>query len=243
MTSPDTNLLLDSLSAETRERLFSQCTAVPLPQKTVLYQPEQQPRYGFFLTSGFASVVTRMEEGHSAEVGMIGFEGLVGSLQLLGPGHTSSECFMQSDGAGLRIPFIKLQEAFLESDPIRQRVLEFVQSQAHSAAQISACHRLHGAEERLARWLLMVRDRVKSDTLGLTQEFLAEMLGARRTTVTLVAGALQRGGLIEYSRGRVCILNAENLEAAACSCYPIIRRFESNLYSRPLRDPDALVPA
>jgi CRP-like cAMP-binding protein len=235
MPAEGTNLLLNALSAKSRDRLLSRCAAVSLPLKTALYEPEQQPRYGYFLTSGVASVVAETEEGSSAEVGMIGSEGLVGAFHLLGPGLVSSQCFMQAEGAGLRIPFLDLHKAFRESDEIRERILEFVQSQALSAGQISACHGLHESEERLARWLLMVRDRVPSDVLGLTQEFLAEMLGARRTTVTLVAGALQRSGLIEYSRGRVRIQNRESLEAAACSCYPLIRNLTANLYAHSYR--------
>ena len=236
MPPEDTNLLLNSLSPKSRDRLLSHTTAVPLPLKMALYEPEEQPRYGYFLTSGVASVVATVEEGGSAEVGMIGAEGIVGSMQLLGPAAVPTQCFMQAEGAALRIPFTELRKAFHESEEIRERILEFVQSQALSATQISGCHRLHGAEERLARWLLMARDRIKSDALGLTQEFLGQMLGARRTTVTLVAGALQQSGLIEYSRGRVRVLNHENLEGAACSCYPILRDLTCNLYAHPLRD-------
>lgn len=230
------NLLLNSLSPESRDRLLAHTSPVPLPLKAVLYEAEEQPRYGYFMTSGVASVVATVEEGGSAEVGMIGSEGIVGSVQLLGPAAVPTQCFMQAEGAALRIPFTELRKAYRESDEIRERILEFVQTQALSASQISGCHRLHGAEERLARWLLMVRDRIKSDSLGLTQEFLGQMLGARRTTVTLVAGTLQQSGLIEYSRGRVHVVNAERLEGAACSCYPILRDLARNLYTYPLRN-------
>jgi CRP-like cAMP-binding protein len=240
MEVTDTNLLLSALHPKDRDRLLANATSVNLPMKVVLYRSEKQPRYGFFITSGFASIVTRLEQGHSAEVGMIGPEGLVGALHLLGPGLSPSECFMQSDGTALKISFEHLCEAYLQSTGIRQRILEFVQTQALSASQISACHRLHGAEARLARWLLMVRDRIKSDVLDLTQEFLAEMLGSRRSTVTLVAGALQRKGLIEYSRGRVRILDGKDLEAAACSCYPIIRALTVNPYARSLQNGEAV---
>jgi len=234
MPAEGTNRFLNSLSAKNRDRLVSHCTAVPLPLKTVLYEPEEQPRYGYLLTSGVASVVASVEEGGTAEVAMIGFEGMVGAVHLLGPGAVPTQCFMQAEGGALRIPFADLRKAYRESEEIRERILEFVQVQALSASQISGCHRLHGAEERLARWLLMVRDRIKSDALGLTQEFLGQMLGARRTTVTLVAGALQKSGLIEYTRGRVHILNVENLEKAACSCYPVLRNLTQNLYAHPI---------
>jgi CRP-like cAMP-binding protein len=236
MSTENTNLLLKALSAKSRDRLLSRSTAVSLPLKFALYEPEQQPRYGYFLTSGVASVVAQTAEGSSAEVGMIGAEGVAGAIHLLGPGPVSSQCFMQAEGTALRIPFVDLHIAFRDSHEIRERILEFVQVQALSSSQISACHRLHDAEERLSRWLLMVRDRVNSDILGLTQEFLAEMLGSRRTTVTLVAGVLQSSGLIEYRRGRVRIQDRERLEEAACSCYPLLRDLSVNLYANPLRD-------
>ena len=137
---------------------------------------------------------------------------------------------MQMEGSGLKIAMVDLKEAFDSSEEIRQRILETVQEQALTIGQIAACNRLHEAEERLARWLLMARDRTQSDVLNITQEFLAEMLGARRTTVTMVAGALQRSGFIEYRRGQVRILDRINLEAAACDCYKVIKRLYDGLY-------------
>jgi CRP-like cAMP-binding protein len=163
---------------------------------------------------------------------MIGFEGLVGAFELLGPAPVSTECIMQGAGRAIRLPFAELRNAFEERREIRARILECVQQQALSQSQIAGCHRLHEAEERLARWLLTAQDHTDSDVLILTQEFLAEMLGSRRTTITVVAGGLQRRGLIEYSRGRVKILNREGLESVACACYPIVKALHRNLYSR-----------
>jgi DNA-binding MarR family transcriptional regulator len=124
-----------------------------------------------------------------------------------------------------------------------QRILEMTQEQALSMSQIAACNRLHEAEERLARWLLMAQDRTQSEVLPFTQEFLAEMLGSQRTTVTVIAGALQRSGLIEYTRGHVRILNREELESAACDCYKIIRNLQNNLYKRAERPAELEVPS
>lgn len=230
MFAEPSNLFLSSLSAPARESLLSASTAVSLPLKTGLYAAEETPAFAYFLTSGIASVVTSMADGGTAEVGLIGSEGVVGSLHLLGPAPNFTDCFIQLEATALRIPFSKLQKAFQTSEEIRNRILEFVQTQTLSLAQLAGCHRLHEAEERLARWLLMAQDRVQSDDLHLTQEFLAMMLGARRTTVTVVAGTLQRSGLIEYRRGRVKILNRENLEAAACDCYKVTRQLFTNLY-------------
>jgi CRP-like cAMP-binding protein len=204
---------------------------IPLPLHYSLYEPELTPEYCYFLTSGIASVVTIDADGGTAEVGLIGREGAVGVLHILGPAEVPSTCFIQMAAEGYRLPLSQLRHGFDTSPEIRSRLLEFVQAQALSLGQIAGCHRLHGAEERLARWLLMAQDRADSEILNLTQEFLATMLGARRTTVTIIAGVLQRSGLIEYSRGRVRILNRENLEAAACDCYRITRKLYDKLYT------------
>ena len=232
MTLESRNLFLSSLSPAARDLLFSSTTPVMLPLRSGLYEANQTPAYAYFMTSGIASVVTEMSDGSTAEVGLIGAEGVVGSLHLLGPASVSTSCFIQLDGTALRIPLPKLEKAFQTSEEIRDRMLEFVQTQALSLGQLAGCHRLHEAEQRLARWLLMAQDRVQSDELNFTQEFLAMMLGARRTTVTVVAGALQRKGLIEYRRGRVTILDRKSLEAAACDCYKIIRQLYTNLYKQ-----------
>jgi CRP-like cAMP-binding protein len=188
------------------------------------------PTHAYFPTSGLASVVTSLPDGETAEVSFIGREGVVGAFHLIGPADVPTNCFMQMQGAGLKISLSDLRPAFESSEEIRDRVLEAVQEQALTIGQIAACNRLHEAEERLARWLLMARDRTQSDVLDITQEFLAVMLGARRTTVTMVAGALQRSGLIEYRRGRVKILDSENLEAAACECYKVTKHLYDWLY-------------
>ncbi len=232
MTSNHTNLFLSSLTAESRESLMARSIFVSLPIKTTLYSSGQTPAYAWFLTSGLASVVTSMADGRTAEVGLIGREGVVGSLHLLGPAPVITDCFIQLDGEGLRIPIADLRSAFHSSKEIRERVLEFVQEQTLAVSQLAGCQRLHEAEERLARWLLMAQDRANSESLNFTQEFLAMMLGAQRTTVTMVAGALQRSGLIEYHRGHVKIPNRENLEAAACDCYRVTKNLYANLYKK-----------
>ncbi len=227
-----TNLFLESLSPESRNALLRLCAEVDLPLRKPLYEPGDTPPYAYFMTSGIASVVAMMEDGGMAEVGLIGREGVVGSFQLLGPAKVSTRCFIQLEATALRIRFADLVHIFRTSEEIRDRVLEFVQEQAVSLGQLAGCNRLHGNEERLARWLLMAQDRTHSDTLNFTQEFLAMMLGARRTTVTLIAGVLQRQGLIRYQRGKVKILDRPNLEAAACDCYRIAKELYASLYSR-----------
>jgi CRP-like cAMP-binding protein len=231
--SPRTqNLLLASLNDTNRDLLLRQCVEMPLPLRTSLHQADEVPEFAYFMTSGFASVVATSSDGDTAEVGVIGREGLVGGFHLLGPAKAPTECFIQLDGAGLRISMAHLRQAFRSSPEINARILEFVQSQGLTLGQIAGCHRFHEAEERLARWLLMAQDRAQSDVLHLTQEFLGMMLGARRTTVTMIAGAMQRSGLIEYNRGTVRIPDRAKLVEAACDCYPVVKELYDGLYQR-----------
>ncbi len=226
------NRFLTSLSQGSRERLLVHAVAVSLPAKMLLYEAEQMPLYAYFVTSGVASIVTTLTDGGIVEVGMIGNEGVSGVQQIIGPAAVPSRCFVQLAGTAMRVPMDELRSAFRYSEEIRDQVLEFVQEQLLTLAQLAGCHRLHEAEERLARWLLMAQDRTQSDVLEFTQEFLAEMLGARRTTVTLVAGTLQRAGIIEYRRGRVVILDRKSLESVACDCYQVLKPLYDGLYLR-----------
>jgi CRP-like cAMP-binding protein len=210
------------------------CVEVDLPLRKSLYEPGIVPMYAYFMTSGIASVVALMENGGMAEVGLIGREGVVGSFHLLGPAKVSTSCFIQLEATALRIRFADLVNFFRTNDEVRERLLEFVQEQAVSLSQLAGCNRLHDNEERLARWLLMAQDRTQSETLNFTQEFLAMMLGSRRTTVTLIAGLLQRRGLVKYQRGKVRILDRAELEAAACDCYQITKELYAGLYRLPV---------
>jgi CRP-like cAMP-binding protein len=224
------NLLLASLSESSQNLILKQSVEMALPLRTSLHKAEEAPDYAYFITSGFASVVASSPDGDTAEVGIVGREGLVGAFHLLGPAKTPTECFIQLAGTGLRIRMADLRQIFHSSPEINARVLEFVQSQGLTLGQIAGCHRFHEAEERLARWLLMAQDRAQSDVLHLTQEFLAMMLGARRTTVTMIAGAMQRSGLIEYNRGIVKIPERTKLVEAACDCYPVVKGLYDGLY-------------
>jgi CRP-like cAMP-binding protein len=234
MNGQASNLLLATLPPAYRSSLLHRLKPVALPLRTVLYEPDEIPKYAHFMTSGIASIVSSMSNGSSAEVGVWGSEGLVESFHLLGRARIPTRCFIQMDATALRMPYKELQKEFLENEGLRESVLQCVQSQGFILGQLAACNRLHEAEERLARWLLMVRDRVESDTYFLTQEFLANMLGARRTTVTAAAGALQRKGLIKYSRGRISIVDSAGLEDATCECYKTVRNLYLNFYSEAL---------
>ena len=231
MIVPATNRFIDSLSPSCRERLLASCVEVELPVNRSLYELDEIPPFAYFLTSGFASVVVTLLDGKTAEVGVIGKEGFVGSYHLLGNGKAASHCFVQIAGTALRMPMETLRQLFLESPEIRQRSLEHVQFQITTLSQLTACNALHEAEGRLARWLLMVQDVTGLSTLPLTQEFLGEMLGTRRSTVALVAVALQNAGVIEYSRGKVRILDRARLQQNACECYAVMFEAFGNLYT------------
>jgi CRP-like cAMP-binding protein len=156
---------------------------------------------------------------------------MAGGYALLGRSNSPIECFMQVAGSGYRMDFDQAREVFRQSEEIRTRILQCVQQQALVTSQVAACNKLHDAEARLARWLLMVSDRTGEESFQLTQEFIAQMLGTRRTTVALVAGTLQRSGFIEYTRGKVTIRSREHLMTAACECYEVTRRLMTGMYA------------
>jgi CRP-like cAMP-binding protein len=228
LVPPNSNLLLEMLPPDYRASLRSRMEAISLPVDTVLYRPAQRPKYAHFMTSGIASIVVLMADGNGPEVGLIGREGLVEGFHLLGPASVPTNGLIRIEGTALRIPFAELQKEFVACEPLRRRILESVQVRCLIGGQIAACNRLHSLEQRLARWLLMVQDRIGGSMSFLTQQFLAEMLGAQRTSVNAATGSLQRSGVIQYRRGHVRILDHEALESAACECYPIVRELMLN---------------
>ncbi len=230
MVSHPSNMLLAALSPKSRASLLSRMRTVTLAPREVLYEADEIPKYAHFLTTGVASIVISMANGASTEVGVWGREGLVESFHLLGAARVPNRCIVQMESTALRMSFKEVQKEFHENQELRECVLQGVQSQSAILAQLAGCNRLHEAEARLARWLLMVRDRTEGSTFLLTQESLAIMLGARRTTVTAAAGALQRKGLIRYSRGRILITDGAGLESVACECYSTVRDLYSSFY-------------
>jgi CRP-like cAMP-binding protein len=181
------------------------------------------PAYAYFLEEGLASVVLPMKEGRTVEVGVIGIDGVVGLPVLLGAGRMPGETFIQVEASGYRIKAQRLKEEFERPGELRRHLQKYVMANLVQSAQNAACNRLHTIGERLAKWLLTCHDRIRSDRMPLTHEFLAQMLGAPRTTVTLAAGILHEAGLIDYSRGHVTIKNRSGLEKAACECYRVVR--------------------
>jgi CRP-like cAMP-binding protein len=215
------NRILDSLSPGELARLSPHLEPITLEQHKSLLNGKAAEAY--FLEDGIASVVVTLEEGETVEVGVIGNDGVVGIAGLLGVENGTSRTFMQIAGSGYSIKPDILREEFDRPGETRKQLQKYIQAFMVQTAQTAACNRVHGIEERLARWLLTCRDRMSTDQLNLTQTFLGQMLGAPRTTVTLAAGILKRAGLIDHSRGTVLIRNRAELENSACECYRIVR--------------------
>jgi CRP-like cAMP-binding protein len=227
---PLSNVLVDALPEESRRKLLRQVTRVNVPLRTSLYEPRDPPKFAHFLTSGIASIVTTMVDGSTSEVGTLGREGVPQALHLLGELRVPTRCFMQISGTGLRIEFDVLQRLFDADEALRRIFLVYTQYQSLMLGQVAGCNRLHDVTGRLARWLLMIQDRTGNTLLKLTQEFLAEMIGSQRTTVSEVAGGFQDRGLIEYARGSIKILDRIGLENASCECYPTTRNLLAEVY-------------
>jgi CRP-like cAMP-binding protein len=210
------------LPAKEYERLAPQLQPVPLLQNQVLFEVDAPIAGGYFVNTGLVSCLTVMQNGDSIEVGLLGNEGFAGLPILLNIAHSSARITVQITGEAMRINADALHN-LLPHLPMLERLLSrFSYLQALQAQQIAACNRLHEVDERLARWLLMTQDRVRMEILPLTHDLLADMLGTRRSSVTVAAGILQRAGIIDYRRGKVHILDRQKLEEAACECYPVI---------------------
>jgi CRP-like cAMP-binding protein len=216
------NRVLAALPKTEINRLRPHLSPVTLKQEDTLL--DGTAPYAYFMEEGIASVVVTLKNGNTVEVGIIGVEGVVGLPILLGSDGAPGRTFIQIAGSGFRIKADILKQEFERTGELRSHLQRYMQAFMVQAAQTAACNRLHNIEERLARWLLSCRDRMESDHLRLTHDFLGQMLGAPRTTVTLAAGLLQRAGLIDYSRGVVTVTNRAELEQAACECYDTVRR-------------------
>jgi CRP-like cAMP-binding protein len=218
------NAILLSLSSKECKDVVSKLEFVRLKLHQVLYEAGETIKSGYFINSGLMSVLVVQPDGKTIEVGLIGKEGFVGLPLLVGYHSSPTRVVTQGDGAAYRCSAQDLRQLVRQCPALAQQLHRFSQRLAMQTTQIAACNRLHEVEERLARWILMSQDRIRSDHLPLTQEFLAQMLGTRRSSVTVSAGILQKAGLISYTRGSVTILDRQKLEGAACDCYGIVLR-------------------
>ena len=215
--------MLQSLPAADRRRLEARAARVPLALHQVLYWPDEPISHVWFPIDAVGSLLTLLGAGDSVEAGLVGCEGVVGLPLFLGAESTHGRAVCQVAGDAWRLPAAAFREETAPPGPLRARLLRFTQALFQQVAQTSGCNRLHANEERCARWLLMLHDRLPADTFRLTQEYLAVMLGVSRPAVTLVMGALQRAGLVAYHRGDLTIRDRAGLEAVACECYAISR--------------------
>jgi CRP-like cAMP-binding protein len=225
------NVILAQLPEDAYATLSKFLTPVELPLHKELSSPNLPIEYVYFLNSGLISTDALTEKGEAVEVGVIGREGFSGLPALLDQPQMSHTVMMQGPGEGLRIRSSIIREEFLKGGVLQQIVHAFAYLQLVQVTQSVLCNRMHEVDQRLARWLLTSADRMESESLNLTQEFLAQMLGVQRSTVTVAAGDLQRRGMIGYSRGRINILDRAGLSAAACECYGIV----ASSYERILR--------
>jgi CRP-like cAMP-binding protein len=217
------NRLLASLTAEEIERLMPSLESVPLLTGMPIYEPNERITHVYFPISGIVSMTSDMREG-TVEVGTVGREGMTGLPLVLRADTMPTRAFVQVPGHSYRMRDEDLLLTMNESPRFERLLLRYALALFDQSAQHAACNRLHALEARCARWLLMTHDRVDGDVLALKQQFLAEMLGVHRPAVTLAAGALQRAGVIRYTRGKVTVLDRSALERASCECYGIIMR-------------------
>jgi CRP-like cAMP-binding protein len=220
---PATNGVLANLSQKDSVRLRSQLEPVSLKFGQVLYEPGGTITHVYFPLDCLISLLTAVDKRRTLEVGMVGNEGMAGLPFILGIGVSGVRALVQGRGDALRMAAAPFRVEFARNQQLQQTLYRYTYALMAQISQTAACNRFHSTQARLARWLLMTRDRVGSDQFPLTQEFLAHMLGIRRVGVTEAASILKRKTLIEYSRGQIRILDATKLGAASCSCYQAVR--------------------
>lgn len=214
------NAILAGLEEDEKRTVQELGSTISLTVRTPIYAPETTIEHVYFPIDCILSIVTRMKDGNMIEVGTIGREGVSAIPLLLGGTSTANECYAQVPGRAIRIDsslFLRLRE----NAKFRQLLDRYVQAYVNMLGQLAACNRLHTVYERCARWLLMTQDRVGSDSMELTHEYLAMMLGTQRSGVTIAAGTLQQAGFITYGHGVITILDREGLEGASCECYDV----------------------
>jgi CRP-like cAMP-binding protein len=217
------NEILLGLPPRERELLFPRLEFIRLDTHHVLHEPGDTLKSAYFCNSGLVSILTVFPDGKSVEVGLVGKEGFIGLPLTAGFRTAPTRAIAQIAGSVFRVDGETLKAALRQSPNLERRLQQFSQVMGMQATQIAACNRLHEVNERLARWLLMSADRIGSNSVPLTQEFLGQMLGTRRSSVTVASGALQKAGLISHTRGDVEIIDRRKLEKAACACYGLMQ--------------------
>jgi CRP-like cAMP-binding protein len=205
-----------------RELLFPKLEFMRLRTHQVLHEPGDTLKSAYFPNAGLVSILSIFPDGKSVEVGLVGKEGFIGLPLVAGFRTAATRAITQIEGSSFRVDGQALTEILVQCPNLERRLQQFAQILAMQVTQIAACNRLHDVNERLGRWLLMSADRIGSNSVPLTQELIAQMLGTRRSSVTVAAGMLQKAGLIAHTRGDVKIVNRQRLEDASCECYAIM---------------------
>jgi len=213
------NLLLEALPGNDRRRLIANCEPVELIFGDVLYEQGERIQHVHFPTSSFISLISSLDEHSKLEVGLIGSEGMLGTSLVLGVNIAPLQGLVQGGGSALRMDAARFSRELRRCPALQRQLENYLHVLMNQVAQMAACTRFHLVEARLARWLLMTRDRAHSNEFYLTQEFLAYMLGVRRAGINRAASALQSRKLIHYSRGKMTILDGRGMENASCGCY------------------------
>ncbi len=221
--SPRQNHLLDALPAAEFDRLAPHLELIPMKLGAVLYEPGAQMRYVYFPTTSIVSLLYVLEDGASAEIAIVGNEGILGIALFMGGETTPSRAVVQSAGYGYRLRAQLLKNEFGRFGPMLHLLLRYTQALITQMAQTAVCNRHHSVDQQLCRWLLLSLDRLASNELSMTQELIANMLGVRREGVTEAAGKLQDAGLIRYQRGAITVLDRPGLEARSCECYQVVK--------------------
>src|ERR1022692_3295592 len=224
----ETNGLLAALPETERARWMPQLELVDMPLGEVLYESGMTLSHVYFPTTAIVSLLYVTESGESAEIAVVGREGLVGISLLLGGESTPSRAVVQSAGQGLRLRAQVLKDEFNHA-PVLHLLLRYIQALLTQMSQTAVCNRHHSLDQQLCRWLLLSLDRLPSNELVMTQELIANMLGVRREGVTEAAGKLQDAGLIQYSRGHITVVNRAGIEARSCECYAVVKRESDRL--------------
>lgn len=229
--NPKQNHLLAALPAAEYERLLPHLELVPMPLGEALYESGGRLRHVYFPTTSIISLLYVMEDGASAEIAVVGNEGILGVSLFMGGETTPSRAVVQSAGFGYRLKAQVLKEEFNRAGPVLRLLLRYTQALITQMAQTAVCNRHHSVQQQLCRWLLLSLDRLATDELTMTQELIANMLGVRREGVTEAAGELQRAGVIRYARGRITVLDRTRLEQSACECYDVVKKEFDRLLS------------
>ena len=224
MPDPKQNRLLDALSATELKRLRRHLEPVDMPLGDVVYESGRHLEHVYFPTDCIVSLLYVLENGASAEIAVVGNEGVVGVSLFMGGETTPSRAVVQSAGTAYRLPGAAMKQEFTRGGAMQHLMLRYTQALITQMAQTAVCNRHHALEQQLCRWLLLSLDRLPANELVMTQELIANMLGVRREGVTEAAGNLQKARLINYSRGHITVLDRPKLEQRVCECYAVVKR-------------------